>query len=44
MKNLSKQLRLFLSLLDAFYYIKRHDEGLNFTWKGTEYTPTEIAL
>lgn len=39
-----KQPRLFLSLLDAFYYIKRHDEGLDFTWKGTEYTPIGIAL
>lgn len=39
-----KQPRLFLSLLDAFYYIKRHDEGLNFTWEGAEYTPKEIAL
>ena len=39
-----KQPRLFLSLTDAFYYIKRHDEGLNFTWKGSEYQPIEIAL
>ena len=39
-----KQPRLFLSLSDAFYYIKRHDEGLNFIWKGTEYMPVELAL
>ena len=25
-------------------YIKRHDEGLNSTWKGTEYAPIGIAL
>lgn len=42
--NFHKQPRLFLSLLDAFYYIKRHDEGLYFTWKGTEYSPKESAL
>lgn len=42
--NFHKQPRLFLSLVDAFYYIKRHDEGLNFTWKGSEYLPIEVAL
>ena len=39
-----RQPRLFLSIRDAFYYIKRHDEGLALTWKETEYVPREIAL
>lgn len=34
-----RQPRLFLSLRDTFYYIKRHDEGLILTWKETEYVP-----
>lgn len=38
-----RQPRLFLSMRDAFYYIKRHDEGLILTWKGSEYVPQEVA-
>lgn len=37
--NFHRQPRLFLSLRDAFYYIKRHDEGLALTWKETGYVP-----
>lgn len=36
-----RQPRLFLSLRDAFYYIKRHDEGLALTWNKTAYVPKE---
>lgn len=36
-----RQPRLFLSLRDVFYYIKRHDEGLALTWKETGYVPKE---
>ena len=36
-----EQGRLFLSMTDAFYYIKRHDDGLHFIWKDTEYVPIE---
>lgn len=39
-----RQPRLFLSLRDAFYYIKRHDEGLAFTWKETAYVPKEATI
>ena len=39
-----RQPRLFLSLRDAFYYIKRHDDGLALVWKETEYVPRESVL
>ena len=39
-----RQPRLFLSLRDAFYYIKRHDEGLALTWKETAYVPKEAII
>lgn len=35
------QPRIFLSPLDAVYYIKRHDECLKFQWNETEYIPIE---
>lgn len=34
-----QQQRLFLSMIDALYYIKRHDEVLKFAWDETEYVP-----
>lgn len=34
-----QQHRLFLSMMDALYYIKRHDEVLKFTWDETKYVP-----
>lgn len=39
-----KQPRLFLSLQDIFFYVKRHDEGLNLEWKGSQYQAKGIAL
>lgn len=34
-----QQPRLFLSMMDALYYIKRHDEVLKFVWEETKYVP-----
>ena len=34
-----EQGKLFLSITDAVYYIKRHDDGLQFVWNGSEYVP-----
>lgn len=36
-----QQPRLFLSMTDALYYIKRHDEALKFVWRETEYVPIQ---
>ena len=38
-----RQPRLFLSLRDVFYYIKRHDDHLTLTWQGSEYVPQEAV-
>lgn len=34
-----QQPRLFLSMMDALYYIKRHDDVLKFAWDETKYVP-----
>lgn len=34
-----QQPRLFLSMMDVLYYIKRHDEVLKFVWEDTKYVP-----
>ena len=36
-----RQPRLFLSLRDVFYYIRRHDDSLSFAWKTSRYVPKE---
>ena len=42
--NFHRQPRLFLSLRDVVYYIKRHDESLSFTWTETAYVPKEATV
>lgn len=37
-----RQPRLFLSLSDIVYYIKRHDDSLALVWKETEYEPAKM--
>ena len=36
-----QQPKLFLSMIDALYYIKRHDNVLNFVWNEREYVPVQ---
>lgn len=38
-----RQPKMFLSPVDAIYYIKRHDESLKFVWNKTGYVPIDAA-